>query len=365
MVQKIRFGVVTLPNVEWPTLVERWKHLEELGFDSIWTIDHFVNPYAITQPWFDGWTLLAALATQTKRARIGVLVSSATFRNPSLLAKQALTLDHISQGRLELGIGAGGHKTDYSMTGIPFISDTSKRLQGFLEVIERITSIPCSSIMSKFMNKFLTSKRVQRFREVVEIVDKLLDKKHILDSKNGQGTTYKGTYIKIENAINTQEPYQKPIPITLAAHIEPSLKLAARYANTWISYGGRDLSPKQTYEITRERIEKLQDYCKDYKRDPEQIRKAFLVGFTKDEPFASEETFRKFVGDYSELGITDFIFYDPANEFYHSPKQDKKELFEHIARNVFPEFQQKDQSKTPVPTLIQETTSTPVLEPVS
>ncbi len=330
MEQEIRFGAVTLPNVKWSELTERWQQLEKLGFDSIWNIDHFANPYPEyhTQPWFDGWTLLAALATQTKQARIGVLVSSATFRNPYMLVKQALTINHISEGRLELGIGAGGQKLDYIMRGLPSLSSPEER--------------------------------VQRFREVIEIVNQLLGNSQISTSKNESEVNYKEIYYEIKNAINGLQPCQDHIPITLAAHIDESLQLAAAYADTWISYGGRDLSRKKSYKITRKRIENLKTYCEKRGRDFQQMRKAFLVGFTKDKPFESERAFRDFVGAYQEIGITDFIFYYPADEFYHSPTGNDKERFEQIAQEVFPELRKKyatNASTPPTQPAIAESTS--------
>ncbi len=96
MSRNLRFGIITLNNPPLPTLAKRWQLIEALGFDSVWVADHLAAPV----PWFEGWTLLAALATQTSRIRIGTLVSSITLRHPALLARQALTLDHISNGRL-------------------------------------------------------------------------------------------------------------------------------------------------------------------------------------------------------------------------------------------------------------------------
>src|SRR5207249_7573886 len=102
MPHQLRFGIITLQNAPWPTMVERWQHIEGLGFDSLWLADHFVNSYQPSQFWLEAWTLLSALAAQTSRIRIGTLVTPVGLRNPAVLARQALTVDHISNGRLAL-----------------------------------------------------------------------------------------------------------------------------------------------------------------------------------------------------------------------------------------------------------------------
>src|SRR5262249_156244 len=107
MSRGMRFGLCTDQNLPFPTLVERWRYFERLGFDSAWGCDHFNQPSRPTGPYYEGWTVLAGLAAHTSRIRVGVLVSSNTFRHPGLLAHEAMTVDHISNGRLELGLGAG------------------------------------------------------------------------------------------------------------------------------------------------------------------------------------------------------------------------------------------------------------------
>src|SRR5690349_22940282 len=114
----MRFGIVTDQNLPWPTLVERWQLFDQLGFDSAWDCDHLIQPSRPTGPYFEAWTLLAALAALTTRIRIGVLVSCNTFRHPYLLAKEASTVDHVSGGRLEFGLGAGWFEPEHRMLGL-------------------------------------------------------------------------------------------------------------------------------------------------------------------------------------------------------------------------------------------------------
>src|SRR5438874_13297083 len=141
MSDRLRFGIVTDQCHPWSVLRERWQHVEALGFDSVWDCDHLIQPSQPDGPYFEAWTLLAALATATERIRIGVLVSCNTFRHPAVLAKQALTVDHLSNGRLDVGLGAGWYEPEHTLFGLEYPS---------------------------------TPERVGRFREAVEVVDGLL-----------------------------------------------------------------------------------------------------------------------------------------------------------------------------------------------
>ncbi|GAB4417697.1 MAG: hypothetical protein Kow002_04230 [Anaerolineales bacterium] len=133
---RIRFGIFMPQLYSWSTMVESAQLVETLGFESFWVADQFVNPYAPARPWFECWTLLAGLATQTSKIRLGPLVTHAVYRNPAILAREAMTLDHISNGRLEIGIGAGGSRADYTMTGIP----TREKAEQYERLIKRSRS---------------------------------------------------------------------------------------------------------------------------------------------------------------------------------------------------------------------------------
>lgn len=294
MSQGLRFGVGTLQNVSWKEQVRRWQYIESLGFDSVWVADHFVNYYQPSAPWFEAWTLLAGLATQTTRIRIGTLVTSIAWRNPAFLARQALTVDHLSHGRLELGLGAGAPgKIDcsYAMTGI---KDWAPR------------------------------ERVARFREVVEIVDQLLRNKV---------TTYQGRYYKLKETAMSPAPVQKPRPpITIGALGPVMLKIAARYADTWNSFGGHVDTREQMLEDTRQRNALLDDYCAKIGRDPQALRRSLLVfGPEAATIFNSLDAFQDFVESYQDVGITEFILYYPFNDR-------QLPIFERIAREVIPKL---------------------------
>jgi F420-dependent oxidoreductase-like protein len=120
----IRFGIQTAQqNVEWAQLLELWKRADAWNYDSLWNFDHFYPIFTDPDgPCFEGWTMLSALAQATRRVRIGHLVNGNTYRHPCVIAKMAATLDHISGGRLNLGIGAGWFELEHRSFGIDFKS---------------------------------------------------------------------------------------------------------------------------------------------------------------------------------------------------------------------------------------------------
>ncbi len=300
---KLRFGVLQLPNLGWNEMVRRFLYLEQLGFDMAGTGDHFVNWANPKDNWFEIWTLLSAIAVKTERMRLGTWVTQVPFRNPALLARQVITVDHISNGRLELGLGAGvqGYP-DYMMTGIP---DYGAR------------------------------ERVARFREYVEIVDRLL---------SNESTTYDGNYYKIKEAIVNPRAVQKPRPpITIAALGPSMLRVAARHADTWNSFSWGNTFEERLLDI-RKRNRLVDKYCSEIGRDPSSLRRSYLMLDPNARKsggvisyYESDNVFRERVKQYMGVGITEFILYYPYRE-------DQLSTFEKIAREVIPEL--RSQSKT-------------------
>src|SRR5437660_1745531 len=117
MAQPLRFGVVC-PQTDWDTLLERAQQIEALGFDSLWLIDHIAMRTAPDRAILEGWTALAAVAARTSRIRLGTLTTNALWRNPVMLAKQIVAVDHVSGGRLDVGLGSGNPGASYAMAGI-------------------------------------------------------------------------------------------------------------------------------------------------------------------------------------------------------------------------------------------------------
>jgi alkanesulfonate monooxygenase SsuD/methylene tetrahydromethanopterin reductase-like flavin-dependent oxidoreductase (luciferase family) len=275
MDQKIRFIVAAMQEVSWSEMITRWQYLETAGLDGIMLADHFVNFANPKAPWYESWTMLAALATQTKTIRI-CLLSAIPWRNPAFLARQAMTVDHISTGRLDLGLGAGAPGSvdiSYAMTGTP---DWPPR------------------------------ERVDRFREVVEIVDQLL--------RNPE-TTYTGKYYQINGTIMNPLPIQKPRPpLMIGANGSRMLKIAAQYADTWNTFGGIEIkSFEEMLTLTHKRNTRLDEYCVDIGRDPTTLRRSVLI-YTNEEYqkiYSVPGAFTEIVKRYQEIGITEIVFFYP------------------------------------------------------
>jgi len=138
----MRIGLdVAQHQLLWPELAERVQFAESAGFDGAWVFDHFTPLYGDRNgPCMEAWTLLAGLAALTSRLRLGVLVTGITYRPPSILATEAITVDHISNGRLELGLGAAWHQPEHEELGIPFppLKERAERLEEGAQVIRLV-----------------------------------------------------------------------------------------------------------------------------------------------------------------------------------------------------------------------------------
>jgi F420-dependent oxidoreductase-like protein len=286
---RTRFGICTDQNLPFPNLVERWREFERLGFDSVWDCDHFNQPSRPTGPYYEAWTLLAALAARTERIRIGVLVSCNTFRHPGLLAHEAMTVDQISDGRLELGLGAGWFVPEHEQFGIPWP--------------------PVGELIG-------------RFHEAVQIVDTLLR----------QGVcTFAGKHYQLKDAHIRPRPVQKPRPpLTLGAHKSRMLRICAEYADAWNSFG--------TVAQMRERNQILDEHCAAIGRDPRTIWRSFYGWASKmaeqglPDPWASVAAFEDVVNQYRAVGVNEFII--------DQPRPEQRSVLERVAADVIPRLRQ-------------------------
>ena len=136
----MRISVKLAPTFDYPELEQFWRDADRLGFEAVWNYDHFYGLVDNAKPTLEGWTTLAAMAVVIRRARVGCMVTGVTYRNPAILAKMAVTVDHISGGRLDFGIGAGWHEAEHRGYGIEFPSAGTRvaMLDEALTVIRRL-----------------------------------------------------------------------------------------------------------------------------------------------------------------------------------------------------------------------------------
>ncbi|TMB87527.1 MAG: TIGR03560 family F420-dependent LLM class oxidoreductase [Chloroflexi bacterium] len=232
-----------------------WKLADDAGFDHVWDFDHLASIGAggPDRPIYEGWALQAAMAEATKQVRIGCMVTGNTYRNPALLAKVAVTVDHLSGGRLEFGIGAAWSEIEHSMYGIEGLDH-----------------------------------RVGRLSESLRIIKSLWTEDR---------TNFDGRYYQMKDAIANPKPIQKPHPpIWIGASGETTIRLVARYADVW-NTGAAEID-KGTEVITR-----LDEACGDIGRDPSEVRRSIQLSWDgADRSRLLEQSAR-----YFELGFTEQV----------------------------------------------------------
>jgi alkanesulfonate monooxygenase SsuD/methylene tetrahydromethanopterin reductase-like flavin-dependent oxidoreductase (luciferase family) len=301
-----KFGLLVRSSEPWPTLVAQWQELEALGFDSLWVADHFVVHA------YEAWTALAGLASRTTRVRVGTLVTSTAFRNPAFLAKQALTVDHLSNGRLELGLGAG------AVGGARPSTAEGRNRVAQLELDHSMTGL----------GRWGDAEHFGRFREAVRIVDRLL---------RGETVTYEGKYYRVDEASLGLAPLQRPRPpLTIAAYGPSMLKIAAADADKCVFAEKDAMEGRSPLDAVRERNARLDADCQAVGRDPRTLGRMLLrYGRPGPEnPWESTEAFSDLVGRYREAGIGEFIFsYPPVGG-------QRPAILERVATEVIPKLRE-------------------------
>ena len=211
----MRFGLdVSQHQLTWPELADRVRFAEESGFDGAWVFDHFSALYGDPSgPCLEGWTLLAALAAETSSIRLGALVTGVTHRHPSVLTTEAVTVDHVSGGRVEFGIGAAWNENEHRSLGIPFPA---------------------------------TKERMQRLEEAIQVYRLLT---------TGEEVSFEGRYYTLDRARYRPRPLQQPHPpVWVGANgRQLGLPLAGRTADAWHAWS-RDYEAK--WDIVRAAAEK-------------------------------------------------------------------------------------------------------------
>jgi len=232
-------------DIPWPELRDIWVAADAAdAYQGGWLFDHFYPPRAGQRAAiFEAWTLLASLAAVTQRLRLGVMVSSNTFRHPSLLAKMAITVDHVSQGRLEIGLGAGWHAEEHEAFGL---------------------ELPPAA------------ERWERLAETCAILDGLLTQR-VFD--------FEGKHHRLEAAEAGLQPVQQPRPPIVIGGVgqRRTLPLVAQWADHW-NYYQKPIS-LDGFRAARER---LHDLCAEIGRDPADIKVSVQMLYPDDSSQARE-----------------------------------------------------------------------------
>ena len=246
----IRFGLQVAPQ---QTTIEEmkdvWKEAEALGFDSLWVNDHLLPSFGPEDaPNLESWTILAAMATATSRVKIGAMVTSNTFRHPVVLAKMATTIDHLSNGRLILGIGTGYLESEHKAYGIT-LPPVKERIDRFAEALQLITTLWAA------------------------------------DSR----VSFKGQYYTLVDAPFAPQPVQRPHPpIMIGGTGEKRLlPLVARYAQMWNI-------PSMAPDEIAAKTKVLEKACRKIKRNCAEIERSYLTPvFIKADPAGAQELLQR------------------------------------------------------------------------
>ena len=271
---QLRVGVLILPEHPWRESCVLWRRAEELGFAHAWTYDHLTWGGHRDLPWFSAIPTLTAAALATDSIRLGTLVASPNFRHPLTLAKEIITLDDISGGRLTLGIGQGSTGWDATMMGA---------------------------------EPWSPRERSERFREFVELTDLLLREPE---------TTYLGTFYSAREARTFPGCVQSPrVPMAIAASGRTGMRLAARFAETWVTTGDRSrptpVDAAQGARDVRDQIELLHEECIEEEREPATLSRLVVTGPTLTSGMSSVDAFEDTIGRYADVGVTDLVVHWP------------------------------------------------------
>ncbi|MBO0796601.1 MAG: LLM class F420-dependent oxidoreductase [Ktedonobacteraceae bacterium] len=260
--KKLSFGIKTVQQrTTYEDMLRVWLEADNIpSIEHAWLFDHFMPLSTVrrdfTGPCLEGWTLLAAYAAVTKRVRLGLMVTGNTYRHPAVLANMAATVDVISGGRLDFGIGAGIYEAEHSAYGIPL---------------------------------YAPGERIRRLGEACEIVQRMWTE---------TAPSFEGIYYQIKDAYCEPKPVQKPYPPFVIGGIgeKLTLRIVAQYAAIWNFVGGDVESFQQKSAL-------LDSHCAAIGRDPHTIQRSIQVLVNPED---LEET-RSQVHSYAQAGATHLI----------------------------------------------------------
>ncbi|RAV13196.1 LLM class F420-dependent oxidoreductase [Mycolicibacterium sp. GF69] len=262
----MQLSVKLAPTFDYPVLERFWRTADELGFPAVWNYDHFYGLVDPTTPTHEGWTSLAAMAVVVRRARVGCLVTGVTYRNPAVLAKMAVTVDHISGGRMDFGIGAGWHETEHRGYGIDF---------------------PPPGQRVAMVDEALTVIRQMWTEETVD---------------------FTGRFFTLREARCDPKPIQRPHPPIIVGASQPKmLRVAARHADEW---NMPNTDPQQWAAASGG----LDEACEAESRDPSSIRRGVQLFLHPEQP-DQVDTQLESIAEYTRLGCQHIVlsFYQPPD----------------------------------------------------
>ena len=268
----MRLSTVILPIYRRAEAQSIWARAEALGFHAAYTYDHLAWRSFADGPWFATVPTLASAAQVTSRMRLGTMVASPNFRHPVTLAKDLIALDDLSDGRITLGLGAGGSGFDATVLG---------------------------------QDAWTPRERGDRLAEFVPLLDELL--------RADGPITREGRYYEAVDARMMPGCVQRPrLPLHLAATGPRGLALVAAYAEGWITYGDprgpAEVPAAQAPEVVRDQLARLRDAC----GGELPANRTLLQGSTAEHPLESVEAFRDYAGTYADLGITEIVIHWPV-----------------------------------------------------
>jgi alkanesulfonate monooxygenase SsuD/methylene tetrahydromethanopterin reductase-like flavin-dependent oxidoreductase (luciferase family) len=265
MGQQPRFGIMTAPTqVDYLDILRVWREADAVpAIEHAWLFDHLMPIFGDPSgPAYEGWTLLSALAAQTQRLRLGLLVTSNRFRPPAMLAKIAATVDVVAGGRLDFGIGAGsrpGHpiaRREYAAHGLPFHDQAHA---------------------------------VASLAEACTVIRRLWTEDEPFD--------FDGAYVQLEQAFGNPKPIQRPHPpIIIGGRTAPLLRVVAEHADLWNIPGG-DIDDA----IARSAL--LDRYCAEIGRDPATITRSIHLPVSYDQPAVTRDA----IGEAIEAGFRHIV----------------------------------------------------------
>jgi alkanesulfonate monooxygenase SsuD/methylene tetrahydromethanopterin reductase-like flavin-dependent oxidoreductase (luciferase family) len=266
----VRLSTVILPLERWPQSRVKWRKAEEMGFYAGYTYDHLSWRRLQERPWFGAVPTLSAAAVETSTLRLGTLVTTPNFRHPVPLAKDLLSVDDLSNGRLIIGIGAGTSGDDSHVLG---------------EV------------------QWSPQERIERFVNFVDLLDQLLSEPL---------TNYDGPYYRAHEARMLPGTVQLPRPPFCVAATGPrGMQSAAIHGQAWVSIGLSEKTDTSCYDTVTAQLLRLNRALDHNNRARDSIDKVLLDGLNSEKPLVSLDAFVDWAGRYQALGMTELVIHWP------------------------------------------------------